>query len=209
MPDERSPLARLFGSQTLRQKDDAQLIALCLADVAPAWDVLIDRYAALIHTVIRRAGVNPSDAHDLFQDVCVILYDNLEHLRNAERLSAWLVTTTKRAVWKWSRRHDTPTFSETTEEDWLIEAAIPIGKEGTLTPEQSVLNLARQWEIREGVAQLSPLCRQLLTMLYGTEDGATYAEVARALKMATNSVGPNRARCLEQLRKKLAESDSP
>lgn len=197
----------MFGSQNLHQKDDAQLIALCLADVAPAWDALIDRYAPLVHTVIRRAGINNSDAHDVFQEVSLILYEHLAHLHSTQRLSAWLVTTTKRAAWKHCRRREMPTFSEAIDDEWLIESAIPIGMEITATPEQSVLFVERQWEIRQSLQQLSPMCRELLTLLYGTEDGATYAEIARALQMAVNSVGPNRARCLEQLRKKLMEND--
>lgn len=188
---------------TLREMRDAELIALCLTDVAQAWDALIDRYAPLIYTVARRAGLSKQDAEDLFQEVCLQLYDHLSGLRDVGRLSAWLVTTTRRAVWRARRKEKAPSFSEVSEDDWELEAALPVGAAQPDTPEQALLEVERRWRVRECLRQLSPLCRGLLEMLYGRDPAASYTEVARELKMAVNSVGPNRARCLEHLRKKI------
>jgi DNA-directed RNA polymerase specialized sigma24 family protein len=48
-------------------------------------------------------------------------------------------------------------------------------------------------------------CRNLLTLLYYRPDPPPYAEIATSLGTAEGSIGPTRARCLQKLRRLLAD----
>ncbi|HET8659492.1 MAG TPA: hypothetical protein VFM55_10895, partial [Micromonosporaceae bacterium] len=58
----------------------------------------------------------------------------------------------------------------------------------------------RQIAIREAFAQLRPWCRELLSMLF-RDGGPSYREIGARLGMKTGSIGPNRMRCLDELRR--------
>jgi RNA polymerase sigma factor (sigma-70 family) len=191
----------------LRSLTDAQLIGLCLVKHAPAWDTLIDRYAALIFTTARRMGMRDADAEDVFQEVSVLLYEHLSDLRETTRLPGWLVTTSRRAVLQRFRRKQFPSFTDAASEDWIIEEALPLGKERVPSPEESVLEIEQQWLVRAGLERLTPNCQQLLQLLYLRDPPAPYAEAAQTLKMPVNSISPNRSRCLQRLKEILEESD--
>jgi DNA-directed RNA polymerase specialized sigma24 family protein len=63
--------------------------------------------------------------------------------------------------------------------------------------------LERAWEnaiLREAMADLRPLCRELLIRLF-REEKPSYRAVAHDLDMKVGSVGPTRQRCLEDLRR--------
>src|ERR1051325_7354514 len=89
---------------SLHLASDKDLIAACLKGEAAAWDMLIQRYAALIYSIGLKMGLSESDREDVFQDVCVILIDHLADLRDTARLSSWLISTTKREAWRLQRR---------------------------------------------------------------------------------------------------------
>jgi hypothetical protein len=52
---------------------------------------------------------------------------------------------------------------------------------------------------------LDERCRRLLTLLFYRPDPPPYAEVAARLGATPGSIGPTRARCLQKLRRRLAE----
>jgi RNA polymerase sigma factor (sigma-70 family) len=201
--------SRKPGRKSLKEATDAQLIALCQADYAPAWDALIERYAALIYTVARRAGLPDADAQEVFQEVCLILFEHLDSLRNVERLSSWLITITRRTVWKSKRKTVPQSFSEAMPEDWMMETATTIaGAQTEATPEESVLNTERNWLVRVALAELSPACQELLTLLYVHDPPASYAEAAQKLKIPLNSISPTRSRCLQRLKEIMEKKES-
>ena len=89
---------------------------------------------------------------------------------------------------------DTPDLMESvteTEEDAL--------------PEGALLALEEQHLVRTALAQMPNRCRLMLSLLYITDPPAVYTAVAARLQMPVGSVGPQRARCLEKLKKKLGE----
>ena len=182
-------------------RNDHELIAQCLDGDQSAWEALITRYQRLIYSIPVRARLSPDDAADVFQSVCLKLYEKLSTLRDHERLSSWLITTTNREVWRITarnRRYNQPGVSDDNEKDAVKE----IPDAGPLADEQQIA-LEQQQAVREGVAALSGRCRELLTMLFYQKDELSYADIARRLGMPVPSVGPTRARCLEKLKKLL------
>ena len=63
-------------------RDDDDLLAACLRGEQAAWNALIDRYAALIYSIPLKYGLNEQDAADVFQSVCVSLFQNLGSIRD-------------------------------------------------------------------------------------------------------------------------------
>jgi RNA polymerase sigma factor (sigma-70 family) len=184
-------------------RSDRELIAACLAGDAVAWDALIERYQGFIFALSLRHGLTAADADDLFQDVCLKLYRHLGELRDARRLSSWLGAVVRQEIWgRWRRRRPL-LMSELPEEERLrLDAAWEAQTDAD--PEEAVLALEREQQVRVSLESLGEECRHLLAMLYGPEP-LGYAETAERLEMPLGSVGPRRARCLARLKKKLEE----
>jgi RNA polymerase sigma factor (sigma-70 family) len=186
----------------LAERDDRSLIIACLDGDHAAWGALIARYQRLIYSIPIKARLSQDDAADIFQSVCLKLYEKLSTIRDSERISSWLITTTSRECWRVSarnRRENLPTrFNE--DDDVGLEKEIPAT--GPLPDEQREA-LEQQLLVRQGVEALPERCRELITMLFYQKDDLSYVDIARRMKMPVPSVGPTRARCLEKLRKLL------
>lgn len=181
-----------------RAYSDAQLVAACRRDEAEAWDELIARYERLIYTIPLRYGLTASEAEDVFQTTWMALLEKLSTLTEPERVSAWLVTTARRATWDRRRgaEHErTLAFNP---------AELPDGMSDT-TPEEIVAEFQQQQRARQALSRLGERCRRLLYYLYEDRTDPTYADIADILGMTTGSIGPTRARCLEKLRALLEE----
>jgi RNA polymerase sigma factor (sigma-70 family) len=192
------------GKETPPLLSDPALIAACLEGDDSSWDALIARYQSFIYTLTLRMGVSSPDADDVFQNVCISLFQNLRELRDASRLSSWLAAVTRQEVWRLARRRRTVSLSEIG--DNIEEDAIsPLGAEAAPSPEEAVLRLEREHLIRQGLQHLPDPCRELLSLLYAEEPPCSYKEAADQLKTPLGSIGPRRARCLERLKKILED----
>ena len=92
------------GKEPAPLLSDPALIAACLEGDYPSWDALIERYQGFVYTLTLRMGVSGPDADDVFQNVCISLFQNLRELRDADRLSSWLAAVTRQEVWRLARR---------------------------------------------------------------------------------------------------------
>lgn len=183
------------------QPDDRQLIEGCLAGDNSAWEALISRYSRLIYSIPLKSRLSSDDAADIFQSVCLKLYEKLDTLRDQDRISSWLITTTTRESWRIAARNrrDPQNNSAAGDEDDSI-ANIPAD---TLIPGEERDRLEVQQAVRQSVESLPERCRELLTLLFYQSDQASYVEIARRMEMPVPSVGPTRARCLQKLKKLL------
>ena len=189
-------------SEEVVQREDRELIAACLAGDGSAWEALISRYQRLIYSIPMKSRLSPDDAADIFQSVCLKLYEKLAGLRDYDRISSWLITTTTREVWRIAARNrrDTPAASPSEDDD--TEVLDRIAATGPLADQQREA-LEQQQLVRQAVESLPERCRNLVTMLFYEKDELTYADIARRMGMPVPSVGPTRARCLEKLKKLL------
>lgn len=179
---------------------DADLIEACLKGKSQAWEVLLVRYQRLIYSIPLRYGLSEHDANDIFQNVSLLLLENLASLRNRQRLGAWLSITTRRECWRMLRQH---------RQIAMTQESIPIDERlsDTLRSEEDFLELERQSIIRTAIEQMGPLCQQLLMKLFFSEPRPPYTEIARDLELPEGSIGPTRARCLGKLMKILEQMD--
>lgn len=196
--------ALLGVGEEVAQRSDRELIIACLDGDSAAWETLITRYQRLIYSIPMKARLSPDDAADIFQSICLKLYEKLSTLRDHERVSSWLITTTTREVWRVAayNRRDAKTTASGDEEDADVLSQIP--STGPLADEQRQA-LEQQQIVRQSVEALPERCRKLVTMLFYEKDDLSYADIARRMNMPVPSVGPTRARCLEKLKKLLQD----
>ena len=182
-----------------RTWDDDRLVAACLAGDEQAWSALIDKYKNLVYSVPRKYRMSPDDAADVFQAVCVDLYNELPKLLSVASLRAWLLTVASHHAFHWKRRYVKRSEREGTplDEDTDVAAA---------PPEADVLEtVQREQSIREAVAQLTPRCQEMIRLLFFTQPPIAYADLARHLNLAVGSIGFIRGRCLQKLQKLLGD----
>jgi len=151
--------------------------------------------------VVMRAGFDEHGAADVFQTVFTRLVEHLPRLAQPDRLQAWIVTTAKREALR-ARELRQRTVSMTRE-----EGDDAPGLENTLADdaplaEEALSELQQLHRLRLGLDRLDGRCRELLLLVFRDEDEKLpYDEVARRMNMATGSLGPTRARCLDKLRR--------
>jgi RNA polymerase sigma factor (sigma-70 family) len=189
-------------SDQFTQSSDSEIITSCLQGEASAWEALIHRYQRLIYSIPLKMRLSADDAADIFQAVCLKLYENLSKLREQERLSSWLITTTTRECWRLSarQRRETPADDPGNEEESDLVSQLP---DNAPLPDEERIALEQQQAVRQGIAALSERCRELLTRLFYQKEELSYQEIARQMEMPVASIGPTRARCLEKLKKLL------
>jgi RNA polymerase sigma factor (sigma-70 family) len=185
--------------QKLTEASDDALLAACLGGNDAAWAALIDRYAALIYSVPLKYGLSEADAADVFQWVCVTLFEKLDSVRAPRGLAAWLITTTSRQCIAVARRRRAEQAHQAV--SGASDAELP---DPDLVPEDVLLALERQRVVRVAVARLPANCRKLIEALFRDDSQqTTYQELAEGLGVPMNSLGPTRARCLDRLRRLL------
>ena len=165
-----------------------ELIERCLHGEQDAWAELIARYQRLIYSVARTFCLEPEDAADVFQYVCLEWYQHLGRLRDFQTLPAWLMTVTRRRAFAVLR---------------IKRNSAPLDEEFEPAIEVRIGLIDKEHGLERALDQLPERCRRLLNLLYFDPTEPTYARIAQELEMPEPSVGPTRARCLEKLKKLL------
>jgi RNA polymerase sigma factor (sigma-70 family) len=177
---------------------DWDLISACRSGSASAWEQLVLRYERLVYSIALSYGLSRDDAADVSQTAFLALFRSLAALNDETRLSAWLATVAHRQARRllWRSRHEHPDAI-----DRLTERLPDLGPGG---------GSMERWELVEwlhlGLGSLGERCRKLILALYFDQTEPSYADVAARLGIPLGSIGPTRARCLEQLRQLLQRS---
>jgi RNA polymerase sigma factor (sigma-70 family) len=183
---------------------DETLVLACRRGDAVAWETLVTRYQRLIYTIPRRAGLDENLSAEVFQRVFARLVEKLDSLEQPARVRAWLVTTARRETWRLVNRERAfhPTTSDAPEPDDELDT---LPSRDPL-PDETMVRLEEQHLVRVAVSHLDDRCRTLLTLLFYSAAPPPYAEVADELGTSEGSIGPTRARCLQKLRRLLAQA---
>ncbi|GIF16965.1 RNA polymerase sigma factor [Actinoplanes teichomyceticus] len=179
--------------------DLATLVAAAAAGDTEAWNTLVSRYGPLVHATCRRWRLNDADAADVSQTVWLRLVENLDRLREPQALPGWLMTTATRECTRQYRaqqreRPDDPAVH--------LDRAPDDGAGGDAV-DGDLLRHERDAALRAAFAELPEHCRQLLGLLMRPQP-IPYADISARLGMPCGAIGPNRARCLERLRRSPA-----
>ncbi len=173
-----------------RDEVAAKVDAAAAGDQA-AFDWLIDCYAGLVWSVIRAHGLRDPDAQDVFQTTWLRLVEHLHRLRDPRAVGGWLATTSRHESLRLLRNADRLRPAPDDHFDRLDD--------GDVAVEHDVVIEDRDRDLWAAVHDLGDRCRALLRVLMA-DPAPSYEEVSAALDMPIGSIGPTRARCLEQLR---------
>lgn len=162
-----------------------------------AWEAIVDRFAGLVWATARAHRLAPASAADVVQTTWLRLVENLDRIKEPERLGGWLATTARRECLRHIRLHNRELSIG---EDSVFEAS------SDDRVEQRVIARERDSALRRAFTRISERCQALLRLLASPES-LSYEEIAAALDMPVGAIGPTRARCLDQLRRtpELAE----
>ena len=194
---QEEAVARCARCEAHIYSDDQRLVEACLLGNQQAWSALIDKYKRLIYSIPFRYGAGAEDSADIFQAVCIEVFNSLGQLKNAESLRSWLITVAIRQSYRWKKKQSNHVELDALEPDVAAElASVP----------ETIFQVQQEQIVREVVDKLPPRCAELVRLLFFEQPPLPYAEVARRLGLATGSIGFVRGRCLERLRKILVES---
>ena len=180
-------------------RDDPHVVALVTRASGGdqgAWHELVDRYAPLVYTICTRYRLSNPDIEDVGQNVWLLLVEQLGKLREPAALPGWLATTTARECLR------VVTAASKAERLGTGLADSVIFVDGAVIDEE-LLVAERNAALRAAFAELPPRCQQLLSMLL-SDPPHSYADIHRELGIPVGSIGPQRARCLERMRRSSA-----
>ena len=193
-PDEVEARLR----RTLEQAGSSApaLIARAAAGDSGAWDQIVERYAPLVYTVATRYRLGQQDIEDVGQRVWLLLVEQIGTIREPAALPGWLATTTARecarVVTAARRSRSLAADLAPPDDDEALDALI--------------LTVERDAALHAALAELPARCQQLLSMLT-SDPPHSYLEISAALKIPIGSIGPQRTRCLNRLRRSMAQTD--
>jgi RNA polymerase sigma factor (sigma-70 family) len=159
-----------------------------------AWDALVERYAPLIWSICRRYRLGDGDAQDVGQSVWLKLVDHLDKIRDRAALPGWLATVTRRECQRVLRAARGPLAA-----GYVLDAET-VPDEQALTAGQEMLAAERRVALCEAFPALPSCCQQLIALLI-QDPPLPYAEISARLGIPVGSIGPNRTRCLDKLRR--------
>ncbi len=180
-------------------RDDPHVVALVTRAAGgdqDAWYELVDRYAPLVYTICTRYRLSNHDIEDVGQNVWLLLVEQLGKLREPAALPGWLATTTARECLRVVTAAHKSERLDTGLDDSVLFVDDAVIDEEILMAEQNAA-------LRAAFAELPPRCQQLLSMLI-SDPPRSYAEIHAELGIPVGSIGPQRARCLDRMRRSRA-----
>jgi RNA polymerase sigma factor (sigma-70 family) len=151
----------------------------------------VDQYENLVWSVIRGFRLSEADALDVAQVTWLRAVENLDRIRDPERIGLWLATTAKRECMRLLERSKRSAPSDP--QDRLAALASP----QDLASE--VENRAECERVLQALESLGGDCQQLLRLLLA-DPPCSYAEIAEILGISIGTIGARRQRCLSKLR---------
>jgi RNA polymerase sigma factor (sigma-70 family) len=177
-------------------RDDPRVVALVTrasGGDSDAWHELVDRYAPLVYTICTRYRLSNHDIEDVGQNVWLLLVEQLGKLREPAALPGWLATTTARECLR-----VVTAASKTDRLSMGLDDSVLFVDDAVI--DEELLLAERNAALRAAFAELPSRCQQLLSMLI-SDPPHSYTEINAKLGIPVGSIGPQRARCLDRLRR--------
>jgi RNA polymerase sigma factor (sigma-70 family) len=180
-------------------RDDPSVIALVTRAAGgdqDAWNEIVDRYAPLVWAICARFGLSSQDREDVGQSVWLLLVEQLGKLREPAALPGWLATTTHRECLRVvaSARKSERRGSQ-------LDDAVQFADDTKI--EEEILMAELNASLRTAFAELPPRCQHLLGLLM-SDPPVPYAQISTRIGIPVGSIGPQRARCLDRMRRSPA-----
>jgi RNA polymerase sigma factor (sigma-70 family) len=157
-----------------------------------AWDALIERFDPLIWSICRRHGLSRADTEDARQAVWLYLVGHLGSLHEPAALPGWLATTTRRECLR-VQRAGRPLAGTVPDVETLPD-------DQARPADQELLAAERRAALREALLDLPSGGQRLIALLL-EDPPLPYAEISVRLGIPVGSIGPNRGRYLDKMRR--------
>lgn len=158
-----------------------------------AWNALVDRFASTVWAIARGHRLNSSDAADVFQTTWLRLVEHLDKIEYPERVGAWLATTARHEALRVLRMGGRQVANGTDFDAFPDDRSIQ-------EPDADIIS-SEQGQLINQLVDLLPVRSQTLLRLLSADSPLSYKDISEALSMPIGSIGPTRARALEQLRR--------
>lgn len=172
-----------------------RLVRRCRQGDPAAWNALVRRYSAYVHTVIARVfGLPGDEAEEVFQAVWLRVYSRLDGLRDDTALRPWIRQVTlnvTRDHLDRRRGHD---------REVLVSDVAPFDDR-----EEQLAELDAALDVHELLAELPDRCHEILTRRFAGDE--KYAAIATSLGLTTGQVSGAIHRCLGKLRELLGRTN--
>ena len=176
---------------------DQDLIRKCLKGDSRAWDALVKTHARLVWSIPFRYGLSEEDAEKVFAAVWEHVMHKLDVVRGSPKFSTWLITVASRESWRLINQR-----KQVEAEASALGSTVSSPDDFSLSVE-AIRKLEEQQLVRQAMERLLSPCRQLLWHLYYDPDSPNDGAIAGTLRMAMESIGPQREKCLVKLRQTL------
>lgn len=184
--------------------DDTTGLWRAAADAFARWragtdpiDELVQLVSPVLWQVTRATGLDEAQAEDVVQSTWLALVDAAGSIQQPGAVGGWLCTTARRQAWRTARQ---------------AGRQLPLGDEVLVQrlprqsgPEDHVLLDEQESLLRDCLDRLTERCRTLLRIL-AAQPRPGYEDISEELGMPVGSIGPTRGRCLDKLRRELAEA---
>lgn len=193
-PHRIHPRAGADDASTAKDSPLAVLVYRARCRDTTAWDDIVDRFSAMVWAIARRHGLSNADAAEVSRTTWLRLVDRLDGIGDPTRIGGWLATTARRESVRVRRHSDRQV--PTNDDD-----GIDVRSSDDPNVAASVRGDDRKlWEL---VSRLGPRTQLLLTV-FSAESPLSEIEIAQALHIPADTVGPTRRRCVQHLRRLAA-----
>lgn len=139
------------------------------------FDAWLNEHKGIFLKVVRAYAFTPHDQDDLFQEVCLQVWQSIPDFRGEAKVSTWIYRVALYAAMAWSRKerkHDGKTKPLENVKHTLIA-----------TDQQRDARL--DW-LYEQIGRLNPIDRSLFLLLL---EGYSYSEIAELIGISASNVG--------------------
>jgi RNA polymerase sigma factor (sigma-70 family) len=171
------------------ERDLISLVHRARAGEAVAWTRLVDRFDGMIRGIARGHRLTSIDVEDVSQTTWLRCHENLDRLREAGAIGAWLATTARRESLRLRQIH----VNEVLSDDPELGEGVDRNR-----PETELIASEQRVVLRRALDSLPQRQRRLMTLL-ADQPSADYGQISATLVMPVGSIGPTRARSLARL----------
>jgi RNA polymerase sigma-70 factor, ECF subfamily len=189
------------------KKTDAELIVLCQAKNARAFEELIKRHQRTVYALLYRLAPDWNDTADLAQEVCIRMWRSINNLRNPGAFRSWLSQIVTNLFYDELRKRprQIPTISmdeplhteessDATTRDICDKAAGPdeLCQRNELTEivRQAMTRLPEQFRTAIILREFEGLSYEEIALITHTEIGTVKSRIARARAKIQEMVSP-------------------
>ena len=166
------------------ERSDAELVAGCRNGDPQAWNELVERFGRYVSAIATQAfRLSPHDAEDVFQDVFTRVYERLPSLRSDDAIRPWIGQLTRNCCLDLLRSSG---------------RVVLVAEPEERAADEVIARLDEALSVREGLAHLSPECREILDRFFARDE--SYRTIGDALSIPAGTIASRISRCLSHLR---------